>query len=126
MIELIIAISILLVAVGGAYSSQLTSLRLVEQSRARTVAMTDLAACMEQILAGSAELLPLPGSSFAHGESVTAFEGLHLPGERLVASYPGYQLNGEVPNPLPVVLTAFWIDEQGREQSDTLRCLRVR
>ena len=126
MIEVIIAISVLLVAVVGAYSSQLASLGLVEQSRASTVAMTDLSACMEQVMASSAELLPLPGSDFAHGGSVAAFEDLHLRDERIVVSYPGYQLNAEVPNPLQILITASWTDNRGREHQETLSSLRAR
>lgn len=126
MIEMMIAISILLVAVGGAYTSQLTSLGLVQQSSARTVAMTDLEACMEQILAGSSELLPVAGSDFAHGASVAAFEDLHLPEQRITVTYPDYVVGADVPNPLQILLTASWNDNQGREQSKSLRSLKVR
>ena len=125
MLEMLIAISVLLVAVGGSYLSQVTSMGLIEQSRDRAQALMDLEACMQQVALLPSASLPVAGSAFEHGLPVAFYEGLHLPEQRIVATYPGFDPALEVPDPLQVVLTATWEDRMGREQSQRLRGMRV-
>lgn len=126
MVEMLIATSVLLVAVIGAYSAQLASMQAVRQTTDRSAALTDLEACLEQVMATPAEQLPIPGSAFEHGQPVAAFEGLHLQEERIVVTYPGYVPAGTVPDPLTIVLTATWVDSSGRAGSQSLRSMKTR
>lgn len=126
MIEMLIAIVVMLVSVGGSYLSQLTSMGLIEQSRDRAQALMDLEACMEQVTLLPSASLPVAGSSFEHGVPVVMYEELHLPAQRIVVTYPGFDPTEEVPNPLQVVLTATWEDRMGHSYSQRLRGMRVR
>lgn len=126
MVEIMIAIGVLLVAVLAAFSSQVASMNLVSGSRETDTAISDLQACMEQVLTLPAGDIPVAGSEFQAGQPVAAFTDLHLEDERLVCSYPGYVPGGEVPNPLTIVLTLTWSDHKGRERSQTLRTLKAR
>ncbi|MGK0219247.1 MAG: prepilin-type N-terminal cleavage/methylation domain-containing protein [Planctomycetota bacterium] len=126
MIEMLIAIGVLLVAVGGSYVSQLTSMGVIEQSRDRAQALMDLEACMEQVVLLPSASLPVAGSSFEHGVPVAMYEGLHLSEQRIVVTYPEFDPALEVPDPLQVVLTATWEDRLGRSYSQRLRGMRVR
>lgn len=126
MVEMLIAVGVLLVAVIGAYSAQLTSMQAVRLTTDRSTALTDLQACMEQVMAAPTEQLPVAGSAFEHGQPVAAFEELHLQEQRIVATYPGYVAPSTIPDPLTVVLTATWVDSAGRTGSQTLRSMRVR
>ena len=116
MIEMLIAIGVLLVAVMGAYSSQVTSMRLVDQSRERAVALSDLEACMEEVMSTASDTLPVPGSTFEHGQPVASYEELHLRDERIVATYPEFT-GGDVPDPLVVRLSASWTDFDGHPRT---------
>ncbi|MCB9912110.1 MAG: type II secretion system protein [Planctomycetes bacterium] len=126
MVEVMIAIVVLLVAATAAFSSQMTSMRLVKQSREMGVALSDLQACMEAVRMRPVEQLPIAGSPFAHGVEVAAYHGLHLREERLIATYPGYTPGGAIPEPLPIVLTATWTDERGGQRTMRLQTVRAR
>ncbi len=126
MVEMLIATSVLLVAVIGAYSAQLASMQAVRQTTDRSAALTDLEACLEQVMATPAEQLPIPGSAFEHGQPVVAFDGLHLQEEQIVVTYPGYVPSGTVPDPLAIVLTATWVDSSGRAGTQSLRSMKTR
>jgi len=119
LVEVSVAVGVLLVAILSAFSSQLTSLNLMHNSRETQVALGDLEAAMEEVR--TIELLALPTSSkFAADVPVADFAGLHLQDEELVASYPGYVDGEPVPDPLTVVLTLTWSDYQGRSRGLTL------
>lgn len=122
-LELMVAISVLLVATLTALSSQVTSMNLMRTSRETNTAMSDLQAAMEQLLLVPAADLPEHGD-FGEGLSITAFDGLHLAGERIVVTYPGYD-GATVPDPLPIVLTLGWNDYAGRPRDLTLRSMKV-
>lgn len=125
MIEMLIAISVILVALGASYMSQLTSMSVIEQSRDRAQALMDLEACMEQVVLLPSASLPVAGSAFEHGVPVGMYEGLHLPEQRIVVTYPEFDPAQEVPDPLQVVLTATWEDRMGHVYSQRLRGMRV-
>ena len=127
MIEVMVAVGVLLVSVMGAYSSQVTSLNLMHTSRETTTAMADLQAAMEQALLLRADQMPVPGSGFEADAPIESFESLHLPEQSIVATYPGYVTGStNVPDPLPIVLTASWKDYQGRPRTLQLASMKTR
>lgn len=126
MVELMVAISILLFAVSGAVASQVYSQRLASTGAETSAAMADLQTCMERILLRPVETIPVAGSAFEANQPVAAFEGLHLTGERIVPTYPGYVVGGAVPDPLEIVLTITWRDHGGRTRMLRLACMKTR
>ncbi|MEZ5973919.1 MAG: prepilin-type N-terminal cleavage/methylation domain-containing protein [Planctomycetota bacterium] len=124
MIEVMVAIVVLLVAATAAFSSQMTSMRLVQQSRDRGVALADMTACMEAIRSTPPDNLAEAGP-FAHGVPVAAYDDLHLRDEQIVVTYPGYVAGGALPDPLVVVLTANWRDDRGGLRQARLMTVRA-
>lgn len=122
LLELMIAVVILAVGVLSAFHGQVSSLNLLRSARERNTAMSDLEACMEAIL--SEPLLDIP-TTFPPGASVPAFDGLNLPAQQLVPTYPGFA-GGPVPEPLEIRLTATWNDWRGRPQAVRLASVRTR
>lgn len=125
MLEVMVAIGVLIVATLSAFSSQLTSMRLVSTSRQTDIAIGDLRACMEQVLVLPTDEIPVAGSAYQDGQRVQAYNDLHLPGQQIVPSYPGYD-GGVVPDPLPIVLTMTWNDDTGRPRTQVLRSMKAR
>jgi prepilin-type N-terminal cleavage/methylation domain-containing protein len=125
LVELMIAIVVLLVAVLGTFTSQLKARDLIRTSRETQIAMADLQSAMERILLRPVDQIPIATSLYAHDQSIAAYEDLHLPDQRIVATYPGYT-GGDVPDPLPIVLTMTWSDAQGRPRAETLRSMKTR
>jgi len=126
MVEVMVAVGVLLVAVLTAFGSQVTSFRLMSASRDDNTAIADLAACMEEALLRTPDVLPVAGSNFEHGVPIAAYEALHLREQRIVATYPGYIPGGVIPDPLPIVLTLTWRDGRGLARRMELRSLKVR
>ena len=126
MVEIMIAIAVLLIAVLGAFSAQMTSLNTIRQSRETDMAISDLQACMEQILAEPSAEIPISGSQFEADRPVAHYTSLNLSNEVLTPTYPGYSLGAEVPDPLEIVLTLDWLDFSGRQRQLELRSLKVR
>ena len=110
MVELMVAVGIMLVTVMAAFSGQLTSMGLVGSSRETTAAISDLQACMEQLLTLQLDEIPVPGSDYEADQPVAVYEERNLASERIVASYPGYVVGDPVPNPLSIVLTCTWTE----------------
>lgn len=126
LLEVMIAIVVLAIVWGGAMGSQLVAGDMVQTGRETAIASADLQACMERMLLEPVQNLPTPGSAFEHDQPVPLFEGLHLDGERIVATYPGYVPGGAVPDPLPILLTITWLDFKGRPRTMQLTSMRVR
>lgn len=124
-VELMVSLAVLLVAVLSTFGSQLATLRSVDTSRETLVALADLRACMERILLVPAAQLP-EGGEYADGQPIAAYQGLHLDGEVMVATYPGWTPGEEVQDPQAVVLTVTWSDFMGRGRSLALRSLVAR
>jgi prepilin-type N-terminal cleavage/methylation domain-containing protein len=121
LLELMFALSILAVAIGAAFSGQLSSSTLLKTSAETRIAVHDLRNAAEAILATpTPEDLPLPGSPFQAGQPVAAFENLHLRDQRLVVTYPNYA-SGAVPDTLQVLLTMTWTDADGTPRLQDLQ-----
>ncbi len=126
LVEVMVAIVVLLIASSAAFMSQLTSMRMVNQSRDIAVAMSDLEACMDQIRLTPVDALAVDGSAFEHGESVDQFDDLHLRDQRIVVTYPGYVAGADLPEPLEVLVQATWTPARGGQVTQSLRSVRVR
>ena len=120
LLELMLALSILTVAIGAAFSGQVGSSKLLKTSAETRVALQDLRTAMEDIMAvANPAGLPLAGSLYQAGQPVTAYESLHLRDQRLVATYPNYT-GGIVPDSLQVRLTMTWLDANGNARLQDL------
>jgi hypothetical protein len=126
MIEMMIATTVLVVALLSTMVSQMSAHSLLRTSQDTESALTDLQAAMERALSAPFDNLPTAGSEFAHGQSIARFEGTHLRNQRIVATYPGYVAGGAVPDPLPIVMTITWSDDKGRPRSLSLASMRTR
>ncbi|MDP6939077.1 MAG: prepilin-type N-terminal cleavage/methylation domain-containing protein [Planctomycetota bacterium] len=126
MVEVMLALSVLLVAVLGAFSSQAASSNLIRISRETDLALADLQACMEQALTLNTDDLPIVGSLFEDGQPVALYEDLNLEGESIVTTYPNYVVGQTIPDPLEIVLTLTWNDYGTRPRTVTLRSVKVR
>ncbi len=126
MVEVMMALSVLLVAVLGAFSSQAASSNLIRISRETDLALADLQACMEQALTLTTDDLPIVGSLFEDGQPVALYEDLNLEGESIVTTYPDYVVGQTIPDPLEIVLTLTWNDYGTRPRTVTLRSVKVR
>ena len=126
MVEVMLAIVVLLVAATAAFSSQMTSMRLMKQSRQQGLALADLQACMEAVRMTPIDELPVTGSAFAQGQEVSAYSDLHLQDQRLVVTYDDYVLGGPIPDPLVVNLRVTWTDDRGGARFMELQTVRTR
>lgn len=126
MAEIAMAIGVLVIALGAFLRTQVGASHLLGTARETAIASADLQACMEEIHAIPHEQVAVVGSRFEADQPVAAFEGLHLQGERIVASYPGYVPGTPLPDPLEIVLTNTWNDPAGRARTMRLTSARTR
>ena len=126
LVELMIAITVILVAVVSTFTAQISSHNLIRVSRETNTAIADLQAAMERVLLRPADQIPLAGAAnFPPGASIAAFDDLHLDNERIVPAYPDFA-GGDVPDPLQIVLTLTWDDYRGRPRSIRLASMKTR
>lgn len=141
LLEVMIAISVLLITLAATTAGQLSSRNLTDTAAENSTAMSDLRACMEQLLLEDMDALVLPGTDFPHGTEVTAFNvvtagssfsqgdveelndakaplELNLPEASVVVTYPNYEDGNEVPDPLEIRLTYTWRTRQPTRSSD--------
>lgn len=125
LVELMIAITVMSLAVLTTFTSQLEAHSLVRQSGETNTAMADLQSAMEQVLILQVDQIPIPASRFRADTEVASFSSLHLRNEAIVSTYPGYT-GGSVPDPLQIVLTCTWNDFKGRQRSLRLASMKTR
>ena len=125
LVELMIAITVMMVAVLATFVTQLSSHNLMRTARDTNVAMGDLQAAIEQVLVFPCNQLPQPTGRFPNGQAIAAFDGLHLANERIVVTYPGYA-GGAIPDPLQIVLTLTFNDHAGRQRVLRLASMKTR
>lgn len=124
LVELMVAMTVLLVAVLGTLVAQLSSHTLLRQARETNVASADLAAAMESLLVLPADQIPLAGR-FPPNVPMAAFEDKSFASQSIVPTYPGFA-GGTPPDPLPIVLTMTFDDFQGRRRSLRLVSMKTR
>lgn len=126
LIEVMIAIIVLLVAVLSTYTAQISARNLMRTSRETNAATSDLQTAMDRALLVPADQLPIASSAFAENTKVAEFEGLHLNGESIVTTYPGYVAGDAIPDPLSIVMTLSWTDFRGRQRTLRLSSMKTR
>lgn len=126
LVEMMIAITVLAVAVLSTFITQISSHNLMRTSRETNVAMADAEAAMDRLLLLPVDEIPIAGSPFAAGQPVAAFTNLHLDNETIVPTYPGYAGVGAIPDPLQIVLTVTWNDYAGRQRIIRLSSMKTR
>lgn len=151
LVELMVSITIVLIAVAGSIASQVSADRLVQTGQQTATASADLQACMERFRlwsysdlelvlrhANAADAIgndafmpdpPVTNADTALTNYVTLldrYDDLHLRDQRILASFPNYVLGGAVPDPLEVRLTCTWTDHQGRARLLRLSSLKTK
>lgn len=126
LVELMIAVTVILVGLLTAYSSELSSLEVVKTSRETNTAIGDLQACMESILVLPPAEIPSAAGPYAPGQIIEAFRDLHLESQRIIATYPNLIEGKPVPDPLEIVLTMSWTDRQGRDRNMRIASVKSR
>lgn len=125
LVELAVMLTVLLTAVLAAMRTQLSSVDLIRTRHETALAAADLRTAVEGILRLPASSIPLAGGPYAPDQPIAEFDGLHLNGQSIVPSYPGYVPGGPIPDPLPIVLTLTWTDYAGRTRTLRLATLRT-
>ena len=119
LLELMFALTIMSVGVMAAFMSQMGSMSLMRTAEEQEIILTDLQACVEEMLSLNPEDLPLSSSDYTDGEPIAAYEELHLRGQRIVATYPEFS-GVVVPDPLVIRLSASWTDFEGQPRTMSL------
>jgi prepilin-type N-terminal cleavage/methylation domain-containing protein len=125
LIELLVAITVASIVLVGAGVAQSVCFELNRTSQETLTAVSDLDTAMEAIRLLPLQEIPAAEGPYAPGQSIAAFEDLHLENERIVATYPGYD-GGGVPDPLEIRLTVTFDDHAGRPRSLSIASLRTR
>jgi prepilin-type N-terminal cleavage/methylation domain-containing protein len=128
LIELMLAITVLVVALLAAVASHVSSYNLLRTSSETNAAMADLRGAMEDILTLNTSLqnLPAAGSEFANGQPIAKYAGKSFPTENIVATYPGYAGGAAIPDPLQIVLTITWNDYVGRPRTMRIATMKTK
>ena len=125
LLELMVATVVLLLGILGALVVQTATRDLSQTGHETNLAVSDLAAGMEEVLL--TPLAEIPGATGRYPADVplAQFSDLHLSGQRIVPTYPNFT-GAEVPDPLEIVLTCTWSDFAGRARSIRLTTRRTR
>lgn len=126
LIELMIAITVLAVAVVSTFVTQISAHNLMRTSRETSTAVADLQTAMERALLVPIDQLPIATSPFADGQPIAAFAGRNLRSESIVATYPGWVAGLDAPDPLQVVMTVTWNDFRGRTRTVRFASMKTR
>lgn len=125
LLELLVAITIASIVLLGVGVAQSVCFELDKTSHETLTATADLEAAMEALLLLPLAEIPAADGPYASGQSIAAFEDLHLAGERMVTTYPNHT-GAAVPDPLEIVLTLTFDDHAGRPRSLALAGLKTR
>jgi Tfp pilus assembly protein PilV len=123
LVEVMIAFTILTIAILGSLAAHISCVRLAESARETQIATADARSALEEILLLPSDQIP---SSYPADQELDAFHELHLEQESVAVHYPGYDGVGEVPDPLEVRVEIRWLDAAGRLRSLDLASLRAR
>ena len=122
LLELMFALTILSVGVMAAFSGQMNSMSLISSSDETRLAVMDLSAAMETLIARGPDQCV---ATYPAGQPLDTYDSLHLIDQAIVPSYPGYA-GGPVPDVLQVELVCTWTDFEGRTRSLDLASAIVR
>lgn len=113
LLELMIAITVMLVGVAAAFGGQVGTQSVIRQGRETQLALTQLEVVAEAVIAQVPQDLP-ESPIYAHGQPVPLPTEVPLRDLQVVCTYPDFVAGQPVPNPLDVVVTATWTDFEGR------------
>lgn len=117
-LELMIAIGVMLVGLAAAFSGQISTTSLIQQSRDRQLALGYVEGVAESVATLPTGDLP-EHPDYGDGLVVPGTDSSGLPNLEVVCTYPDWDVGKPVPNPLEVVITATWTDRSRR--TSTLR-----
>ncbi|MCB9904647.1 MAG: prepilin-type N-terminal cleavage/methylation domain-containing protein [Planctomycetes bacterium] len=151
LVELMVSITIVMIAVAGSIASQISADRLVRTGQQTSAASADLQSCMERLrlwsysdlelvlrhadaadAIGNDAFVPDPPASTAdtavtnYVALLDTYDDLHLQDQVISAAFPNFVLGGDVPDPLEVRLTCRWTDHQGRNRQLQLSSLKTK
>ena len=114
LVEILISALIFTLALGVLSSSLITALHLIEVSRDRTIAISDLRDMMEEIrVTPFVDMLSVFPNSMVDGPGGSSYQsivgGYSLNNEQIVVTYAG--MNSD---PLEIMVNLSWLDKQGR------------
>ena len=125
LVELMVAVTIIVVAILGSLGAQTMCRDLARTSRETNRAVGDLRAAMEELLLLSSDDIPAAAGPYAPGLPIARFTDLHLKGETVIPTYPNYAA-GPVPDPLQITLVCRWTDHAGRGRSITFASVKTK
>jgi prepilin-type N-terminal cleavage/methylation domain-containing protein len=114
LLELMFAITILVIGVMGAFTTQLGSLGVITAGQETSKATMELQAAMESLLVSDPDDMVV---DFPADVPIPAFTDRNLRNELMVPSYPNWDGIGPIPSSLDVRLTLTWDDFEGRQRS---------
>ncbi len=114
LLELMFAVTILVIGVMGAFTTQLGSLGVITTGQETSKATMELQAAMESVLVVDPDDVV---DIFPPGQPIPAFADRNLRNETMVPTYPNYAGVGPIPSTLDVRLTVTWDDFEGRGRS---------
>ena len=123
MIELVVAITILLIGTLAAFGTQVVSGQIIDSSEDITIVVSDLETCMEEMLLQSADDMP---SHYPEGVEVPGYSNLHVAAQEITPEYLNWSAGDAIPDVLEIELTATWFDGSGRVQRQTLLTTKAR
>lgn len=118
--ELLVAASVMIIAVVGGFSSHVAGRKLMQEGRDTSLATSILRSNMESLLLRSkAELLD-PANNFVPGQPIVSLQGQQLEAQQVLFDTPGFAPGDPVPQVLNVALTLSWNASSGRQRTLTL------
>ena len=119
LLELMIAITVMAIGLAAAFGGQISTHRVIEQSRDTQLALTQLEAVAEAVIAEVPGDLPTH-ENYGAGQAVQLATESGLMDLTIVCRYPNWAAGGEVPDPLMVDIEATWTDSERRPRTLTL------
>ena len=121
LVELLIAATILIIALGGSFTSHLSARGLMRESRDTDLAVGALRSNMERLQLMTIADLTRPAGAVVSGQPIVPVNGLPL--DQMVMTYetPGWTLGDPTPGVLNVRLRLDWTSSNGNPRSLSLR-----
>ncbi|MFC1658577.1 prepilin-type N-terminal cleavage/methylation domain-containing protein [Candidatus Omnitrophota bacterium] len=126
LIEILISVLIFTLVLAALLSSMAATLHLIEVSRARTIAISDLRDMMEEIrVTPFSDMLALFPDSVVDGPASKKYQsivgGYELINEHIIVNYADQNVE-----PLEVAVSLSWQDKLGRTYSASLSTFKAR
>mgnify|MGYP001497805339 CR=1 FL=1 len=117
LVELLLSASVLVIAVVGAFSTQLAGKRLMQESRDTALATSILCSNLEALLARPKTDFTSGVGGLAPGAPVEPLAGHALQDQTLILETPGWAPGDPVPDVLDISLRLNWTASSGRART---------